>query len=1045
MPDPKTTLLSFPLDLGYDGVSDPESVQPFGDRPRVVASYNTRLTKVRGRVSKSPASSVLLGSLDRCGGIVPCGAVDSTVAFFHPGDGGNRRVAGSDVGLLGAVISPAAKQNYFFPAQVARAGVLGAGATSFQTPSVCYDASNGYTYYAGLSAASLPAGVLSAIVITVLDDDGALVISPTVAVSFTAAANLGRFVAITNHGAGVVRLWHKHPTTNALLCSAVTISGLTLSVGAPNTLFTPSSATMRSIALAKDELDDTIAYLVCFTAAGTSTRVLRVDPVARTVSSGVDIAVGGDANTFHGIAYAYDGSTRRLIMMASWAAGSCSLYELNPTTLATVWTAAGRMWNGGNVSCGFLRTSDIDVLVFASSASGNVTSSASPGGTQFEFRTPTTGALIAVTGLPWHRLVGQIAQLKVTDTQHYPLIPVQVAYASANRYSPTVPDFVSDPSIEIVVPQYETVTAVFYWALRGRFGTDFCIRYPGYSSDGFAFGGCNSFICSGTKAKLAYLAENLQEGVTLGGHVPRYVDMDYAPSQPSMTILGSGQAVVAGAMPVYWDGNEIVEFAPIRAPKIFGTTTGGAGSNLTGTFLFAAVVSWKDAAGHIHRSPPSNIITLAPAGTPVTLFVTKPVTYRNGRTQRELTVTIYASLASGLVLYAQNTYIETTASSTEYWSAYLTIFTPAQNALTPPLYSDGSAQMIKANFCPNAFGACAVVGERLWLLDAERPGRAYYSQPMTSEVLAGIFPSFSPTQYVDFPAAAGQLVAVANWRETPRFHSSTGVWTVDGEGPDAINNPPFYSQPRQLSTYPVTDRLSVMETPMGIMFRSANRFVLTGDREEVFEDVDVSTAAAGNIIGCAVFREQHEVAVFADSGGCFVWNYLKNAWTLWDSTTLNGGALSAVVQHPLTGKAIYFGVTADALMSLDPGTVSTTAQILIVTGWIVPGGPQDDTALQNAVIRARRAGSHGVTVQVATNYLVAPSTRVYSAADVLAATVESRYDLWPQPQSLPARAVMLTLQETGAAGEAFQPQHVTLELTRNGGKMLAPLRQAGRK
>jgi hypothetical protein len=61
--DPKTALATFSLALGMDNVSAEESVQPAGQRPRLVRSRNVRLTKVPGMVSKAPGCTQIGSSL----------------------------------------------------------------------------------------------------------------------------------------------------------------------------------------------------------------------------------------------------------------------------------------------------------------------------------------------------------------------------------------------------------------------------------------------------------------------------------------------------------------------------------------------------------------------------------------------------------------------------------------------------------------------------------------------------------------------------------------------------------------------------------------------------------------------------------------------------------------------------------------------------------------------------------------------------------------------------------------------------------------------
>lgn len=1035
MTDPKQQLLSFPLTLGMDSSSFDESVQPFGDAPELALSLNTRLTKRNGVVSKAPNTSALaLGQL--CGGIVPCGAYDSSVAFFHPGEGSNRRIAGSDVEMLHTIDFTVSRKGAYYPAQVTRAGVLPPGCSSYQNPAICYDASTGYTYFA--TYREMTGG--TSIFITVLDDAGRMVVTPAQAVAVFGGSTTsgGEFVALTAHGPGVVRLWYNYrltPTTTEIRCSSVSISTLGLTVDAGATIFSPSSASPRSIAVACDPLDTANAYLITFTAAGTDARLHRVDVASRTVVAGLDVTTGGDATTFHSIAYVHDGTSGHLIWMAAWNAGNCSEFESSPTTLATIWSQTNRMANSAWSACGFYRAGSAYYGVFASSKNGSVSSPSSPGGTKYEFRAlGGLGGLTFAGDIPWYQLVGPIATHKATSTEYYPLLPVQASWNTNERYAPTSPGYLSDPSVEVVRPSLRELNGTLSWSPVARVGCDLAVRYPGYS-----YGG-NSFSMAGQKAVLGYLAENTAEGLLSSNFMVRHVSLDFGGGQPRYAVTADGTAIIAAALPAVWDGSEITELSPLRAPKLCGTTTGGSGTSLTGTYLFAVVVQWKDAQGKIHRSAPSNTVTLSPAGTQVALYASVPLSYRDNLNQQGVTYILYASQAGGTTLYAQS-YAETTASSTAYWAAFLTITTPVVDAFHPALYSDGSATQLKLPFCPNACVDVAVIADRVWLLDAERR-RAYYSQPGDTEALNGIFASFNPTQYRDFPAAAGTIVAVSNFRDQPLFFTTQGIWTIDGQGPDALNNPPDFGAPRQVSEFNCTDRNSVVLGPPGVMFVSGGKFALFSGEVTVFDNLSVPEGIAG----AAIFRDYQEMVFFARSGVAYVYNYVAKKWTKWGADTLQAGSSVTAAAQVLNGAALYYSAANAALMRMDPSTVSTTAQILLQTGWILMGGPQDDNSVAAVLLHAQSGGTHGVTVTVAADYGADQPVKAFSSSEVAGFVGGGgRYDLYIEPRDKSARAVRVTIAETGASGEAFQPLNLTLVVIKNAGRLEAAIKQGARK
>jgi hypothetical protein len=332
----------------------------------------------------------------------------------------------------------------------------------------------------------------------------------------------------------------------------------------------------------------------------------------------------------------------------------------------------------------------------------------------------------------------------------------------------------------------------------------------------------------------------------------------------------------------------------------------------------------------------------------------------------------------------------------------------------------------------------AVISDRIWAVDAERPARVYYTKPKEP----GIFPEFNPSEmFIDLPASAGEITAIASFRDAPLFLTTTGVWTVAGDGPDALLNPPLFSAPQQISDVPCTSAASVVLSPVGLLYKSNDRYALFSGQSTIFPNF----AATGTVTNTAVFRNQQEVIFFLSNGLIHVYNYQMNAWTYWGTDTTNVTDAVAVAQETVNGSVLYFSSTVGDLVRLNPSSVSSTAQIQLESGWILCGGPQDDNSLANLVLHSRSGGTHGLQMTIATDYGTSQPTKTWTAAEVTTASANTKCDLYPEPKDMPARAVKVTLLETGGTGEGFQPVNLTLEVLKNGGKMTRSLKPAGRK
>lgn len=1042
MADPKTALATFSLALGMDNVSAEENVQPAGAKPRFVRSRNTRLTKVPGMVSKAPSCVPLATELTGpCGGIIPHSKLNSSLVVLNTTSSstGSRRVAGSSVGALQAFQEPSRPQNAFYPAQVISAGqVPGSSRTAFNC-ATCYRSDVGWTYFATIR--SLGTNNYG-IVLTVVADDGSEVVAPVVIDNDPTldANSVDNFFGLTAHGSTVI-FW----TYGAgIVAAEISISAdLVVSLSSFTAIYTPvSSHAYRITQLAYDADDTANVYLVCQnSASGSSAQVLRISTATRTVAASVSVAAGAVVMS---ASISYLSGVGVLVNICTFASNHIER-ELNATSLATTWTQTTASFSS-ITGCGWQHIDGAVTRVFAhSDVSTNEEHT-------FVRVRSSGGTLLGSFTLHYYTMIGQVVTQKASASSVHALITAQSNYDpdATDMYDPAAVMFLPDPSVE-VFRFTKTLTTVattqFVCAPVARIGVDVVIRYTGMlpSAAGTFISAANSVVADGDRVIVTYLAENVEEGLTQTGYAPRYVWLSFAGLQPDFATSGLGPTVISGAMPAVWDGNEITEFMTLRQPKLLGSAAGGSGAALSnGTYLFMAVVSWKDSQGDIHRSAPSNLVTLSGAAIQPILTVFSPATYRNGFSQENYSVTIYASETNGTTVYAQE-YLCTAgvAGDTGFVWSFQTVTQPIADAFHPAIYTDGSATQPLAAYCPNACLDAEVVADRLWMLDAERTNRWWFSKPKET----GVFFEMCPDLFIDVPANAGAGVATTHLNDRPMFLCQRGIWTVAGEGPDALLNPPDFSAPTQISDIACTQRSSVVRTPVGLLFVSGNRFVLfNGAAGKTFDDINATLH--GNVIGTAVFRDHHEAVFFLADGYCYVFNWLEGVFTEWDTTVTGLSEITGVAQVPASDKVLLFGIGEIWLM--DPNTVSETAHIDILTGFMTFGGPQDDQVIANILVQAKRASAHGITVKTATDYRgTVDATKTYPIADITASvddtTTSKRYVVLAEPPVQPARAVQIQITETDAEGEAFQPISCTVEIRKNQGKLMLPVRRAARK
>jgi hypothetical protein len=1055
MADQRSSLVTFPLNLGMDNVSLDEQVQPVGQRPRLVSSLNTRLTKVPGCVSKAPGVTTLSSSLTGpFGGVIPLGTsksalIPSRLWTLSAADG-TSRVYDSAVSKVKSFAITSYPQSSWYPAQVDSAGMLAGTSSSQHPPSCAYVASQGWTYC--LTIQPLTSSV-AGIYLNVVADDGSEVLPATLVTSLTAGfADERNLAAITSHGSTVV-IWYGASGGGIKACTlTLNTSTLQITTGFPATLYTPIGGLRGGLTtqIAYDEADPTVAFVATQDqAVATSVTVLRVLIPGLTVPTSNTIVLGVG---FTYVALAYK-SGQGLLLATSVAGSAVWERELNPTTLATVWNQAAALYDGVP-GCGFETALGTVYRVFSSSRTA-----AGFDSTHVEWRDPA-GALFVGGPIRHQTIAGQLSTVRADSGDFVCYFPMQVNYAPSvwppTAYQPTNAGFTPDPSVELyrMTLQLYNGSTTLVPSCVAHIGVDTCTRIPtgGLTASATALPvfitSPSNCISASQRVLVTYLAENVIEGNVAIGFAVRYAWVNVGSVQPRFALTADGATIIAGALTAVWDGSDVTEFGPPRMPKLSGTVAGGARPALTGTYLFRVIESWYDAQGQLHRGPPSNLITLAPAAQSPQLTITYQPVFKNGAGQQRSQLVVYQSEAGGTTLYAQPNWVRYGFPTDDPFDLTVTVDVDATvvDAFHPALYSDGSATQELSAFCPNASLDVAVIADRVWLLDAERPSRWWYSKGKAP----GIFCEMSPDQYVDIPSNAGTGIATSEMNGNPLLFSTKGIWTVNGEGPDALLNPPFFSAPVQVSDVACTQRLSVVKTPAGVMFVSNNRFQRFAG--QVAETPDIDATLYGSIVGTALFRKQQECAFFTSQGYAYVYNWQLDAWTLWDTTVTGLDAVTGCAQRS-DGKVLLVGSSSGTakLQLLNPESVSGTAQISLETGWIALGGPQDNNTLHDLVVHAKRASAHALTMLVYLDYEQTPSleTKAWTAADVLAcvgdATTSKRYDVYPQIARQPARSIKLVFTESGANDEAFQPINATLDFIKNPGRLMQSMRDEARK
>lgn len=837
----------------------------------VTESQNTRLSVNKGTLARRPEivdAGTAAPNGEPCGGFVP-GPGNSIVAYFKPLSG-QKRLHNGQVDELVSPLDSAEPQNAWYPYEMVDSGEAFT-VRSGNPPAVVIDA-DGNIWMAVIGSVGSTFGIY----VIVYDASGnliapqQLIITPTTALAFPQNSYL--FKSLTAWTSGYVTLVYADDTSIYAAKLTVANSVVTVASG-PTNVASPLNTGLIEADACGDGFGHTY-ILHRHPSTNTSSRVSRVNDATHAVSATLDfattIAAGGIAS--FSCSHVLVVSARRLLIGISHSAGASAyvrvvdgstvtLLSSNAFAIAAFVSVSVLPYvNGSTISACLAMSHQGSAFVFTDQTK-----------TTFKFYDMATGTLLGTASVDWMIALGTGAYHKVSDGEIYPYFPmVPFWYTSLGGYSPSVGNYVIDPAVSLMTPSsLENMTVV------ARYGVDRA------ANNVFPVGIGNTISCYGSDMVCTYkFQDQARAGLSAYGDTSSFVRLELEPDhQPSTSTDSGGSSTVAAAYPVVWDGQETIDVCPPHTPKVKFSATGGAGGasvNLTGVYSVRAVHSWRDKAGNLHRSPPSQPETLTLAGTKPTVAVTAPLIMKNGVTQDYADVTLYMTEAGGSIFYAIPLLPDAGYPTT--LGCYMFNAIPDTDASLERLYSTGADNEPLLPECPPPAWDVATIGSRQWLINAEYRNRLHPSKLKEQ----GVAWEYNAALAIDIDRQYGKLMKVVDVGGRVVVLAERGIWSIGGYGPDNSGQGSGFSDPQLLVNTGCKYRHSVAQIPgIGVMFQAEDgKFALFGGNGiERFERIEIYEVAAPvvHVLECEV------VYPISNGTGYIVYNWLAKGWTKWSN------------------------------------------------------------------------------------------------------------------------------------------------------------------
>lgn len=423
----------------------------------------------------------------------------------------------------------------------------------------------------------------------------------------------------------------------------------------------------------------------------------------------------------------------------------------------------------------------------------------------------------------------------------------------------------------------------------------------------------------------------------------------------------NGNTLLAGACPMLFDGQSLVEEGFHHPPEWTGTATGTVtafGPFPVGTCTIAFTIGWQDDNGNWHESAPSNE---APVTFSAPAPYLNPTVYLPPTLKQNTVIRIYRTKASSTdtTLYLSRTPQGTFISTDSDLGAGEALYTTGDVLPNEPMPACRHLSIFQGRVVASGTEDGFVVS---WSKETEK---GYGVE----------FCSSDPLHRKRVPVSTGRVVGTQEVDDRLFVLCEKGVGIIYGTGPASTGLSGGYSDFNTIITETgcAWDSLkSIVRAPEGVWFRSPFGLRLVSrngslarsqDGKQVGAEVD--ELVSGNVV--AVYGDaKQQIRFYQTAGTVLIWDYQWQKWTRFtghanvdacfaDNRFYHVNNVSSVAQIRYYNES----VTRDAN---DSGTINSVYESVIETAWLQFAGIQGFQRIYRLMLLANYTSVSGAAV-----------------------------------------------------------------------------------
>lgn len=435
--------------------------------------------------------------------------------------------------------------------------------------------------------------------------------------------------------------------------------------------------------------------------------------------------------------------------------------------------------------------------------------------------------------------------------------------------------------------------------------------------------------------------------------------------------------VVAGQLvTVTTTGTGVTTDASIPAAPA-GVSTGSVATSSSG-YQYKAVYEWPDFYGQIHRSAPSQALSVAVAGGPKMVSVSVPtcrLTAKNGTTRSNARIALYRTTDGGLLFYRVSSTtlpFNSTTRDLVYFSDTTSDASLVGNEL---LYTNGD---VLDHISPDSSSMIVSYRGRAMLAGLPDKNKIAYSNVATEDDPA----SFNDALTITADPIGGPIVALAVMDDKLIIFKRRSIHYISGDGPNNLGTQDDFQDPILVnSDVGCSQMRSVVFTSQGLFFMSDKGYMLLDRGLGVtYVGSPVEGYNSNTITGASIVPNSTQLrTVSNNNAGSVMYDYNVG---LWSAFSAHAGVWCGVWQNSFVFIRSDGSVLKDDPTSFADG--DAPINLKAVTGDLCMAGLAGQMNVRNVMIYGAYRGNHKLFIGYAPDSISSyPQTALYDAYTAL--------------------------------------------------------------